>query len=218
MPTLPSFGKCVKILILRKLSSFFKLQNCYVCLMNLPAHELDDHLLSHVLVDNPMSGQFVSDTLLLSKLPFHYDARLLQIREKAGLLEAPWLVQRPRVSRYGLKTFLCSFWNSSGVLHDRLLETSQIVTLDISNQASTQVANKYCSHYDKTSTNSGRQRSQDNARKHTTNQRKPVFFTLNWYNMATKDVHSFRSLQNFLAEKLFNDVEEVKTRLNHCLV
>ncbi len=33
-------------------------------------------------------------------------------------------VQRPRVSRYGLKTFLCIFWNSCGVLHDRLLEMS----------------------------------------------------------------------------------------------
>ncbi len=57
---------------------FFKMQNCYVCHMNLPAHELDDHLISHVLGENALSGQFVSDTLLLNKLPFHYDARLLR--------------------------------------------------------------------------------------------------------------------------------------------
>ncbi len=33
-------------------------------------------------------------------------------------------VQRPRVSRYGLMAFLFIFWNPSGVLHHRLLETS----------------------------------------------------------------------------------------------
>ncbi len=38
------------------------------------------------------------------------------------------------------------------------------------------VTNKYCSHFDKTLENCGCQRLQDNARKHTTNQRKPVFF------------------------------------------
>ncbi len=39
----------------------------------------------------------------------------------------------------------------------------------------TQVANKYCSHCDKTSKNCGRQRLKDNVRKHT-HQRKTVFY------------------------------------------
>ncbi len=37
-------------------------------------------------------------------------------------------VQRPRVRRQGLIIFLCIFWNYSGVLHDRLLEMSFMVT------------------------------------------------------------------------------------------
>ncbi len=34
--------------------------------------------------------------------------------------------------------------------------------------------------------------------------------------MASNGVHLFCSLQHFLAAKLFNDVEEVKTCPNHC--
>ncbi len=37
-------------------------------------------------------------------------------------------VQLPRVSRYGLKTFLCISWNSCGVLYERLLEMILMVT------------------------------------------------------------------------------------------
>ncbi len=37
-------------------------------------------------------------------------------------------VQRPRVRRYSLKSFLSIFWNSSGVLHDRLLAASLMLT------------------------------------------------------------------------------------------
>ncbi len=88
----------------------------------------------------------------------------------------------------------------------------------------TKVANNYFSHYDK---NSGPLRLQDNARKHTTNNRKTVFFTLNCYvcryslyssNIASNDAHLFRSLQHFLAAKLFNDVVEVKPCLIHYFV
>ncbi len=34
--------------------------------------------------------------------------------------------------------------------------------------------------------------------------------------MASNDEHLYHSLRIFLAEKLFNGVEEVKTCLNHC--
>ncbi len=38
------------------------------------------------------------------------------------------------------------------------------------------VANDYCSHYDNTSDNSAPLRLEDNARKHTANQRKPLLY------------------------------------------
>ncbi len=46
-------------------------------------------------------------------------------------LKPPDSVQRPRVSRYGLKTLLCIFWNSSGVLQKWALW--QLLMLSITN-------------------------------------------------------------------------------------
>ncbi len=50
-------------------------------------------------------------------------------------------VQRPRVGSYDLKIFLCIFWNSGGLLHDRLLEMSLVVTPYVNYHRLTQVAN-----------------------------------------------------------------------------
>ncbi len=96
-----------------------------------------------------------------------------QLREKAGLLEAS--VQRPRVSRYGLKALLCIFWNSSGVLHDRVSELSLMATPYAKYHKLTKVARNYCSHYEKTSKNCGPLRLKENARTYTANQRKITF-------------------------------------------
>ncbi len=74
----------------------------------------------------------------------------------------------------------------------------------------TRVARNYCSHYDKASKNCGPLRLEENARKHTENQRKTTFLhsivtlvatSLYGANTASNDLHSFRSLQSFLAEK-----------------
>ncbi len=48
--------------------------------------------------------------------------------KKLFYLKPPDCVQRPRVSRYGLKTLLCVFWNTSGVLQDRLSEMNLMAT------------------------------------------------------------------------------------------
>ncbi len=49
-------------------------------------------------------------------------------KKKLAYLKPPDPVQRQRVSSYNLNTLLCIFWNSSGVIHDWLLEMSQMVT------------------------------------------------------------------------------------------
>ncbi len=90
-------------------------------------------------------------------------------------LKPPDSVQRPRVSRYGLKTLLRIFWNSSGVLHDRVSEMSLMATPYAKYHKLTKVTRNYCSHYDKTSENCGLLRLEDNARKHTANQSKTTF-------------------------------------------
>ncbi len=85
-------------------------------------------------------------------------------------------VQRPRISRYGLKAFLCIFRNSSDVFHNRLKEMSLMATPYVKYHKLTKGANKDCSHYDNTWENCGSLRLEDNARKQTANQRKEYFF------------------------------------------
>ncbi len=85
------------------------------------------------------------------------------------------ILQQPRVSRYGLKTLLCIFWNSPGVLHDRVSIMRLMATSYAKCHKLTKVARNYCSHYDKTSENCGPLRLEENALKHTANQRKTTF-------------------------------------------
>ncbi len=93
-----------------------------------------------------------------------------QLRGKTGLLETP------SVSRHGLRTFIRIFRNSSGVLHDRISEMSLMATPYAKYHKLTKVANKYCSHYDKTSENCGPLRLEENARKHTTYPKKLLLY------------------------------------------
>ncbi len=74
-------------------------------------------------------------------------------------------------SRYGFKTLLCIFWNSSGVIYDRVSEMSQMATSCVKYHKLTKVARNYCSHYDKTSENCGPLRFEEYARMHTANKR-----------------------------------------------
>ncbi len=95
--------------------------------------------------------------------------------ENLAYLKPPDSVQRPRVSRYGLKTLLCIFWNSSGVLLDRVSEMTLMATPYARNHKLTSVVRNYCTHCDKTSENCGALRLEENARKHTKNKRKTIF-------------------------------------------
>ncbi len=72
----------------------------------------------------------------------------------------------------------------------------------------TKVARNYCFHYDKASENCGPLRLEEKTRNRTANQRKTTFLhfivrlvvTRPSSNPTTNGVHSFRSLQRFLAE------------------
>ncbi len=86
--------------------------------------------------------------------------------KKLAYLKPPDSVQRPGVSRYGLKTLLCIFWNSSGVLQNRVSEMSIMATPYAKYHKLTKVARNNCSHYDKTSEHYGPLRLGENARKH----------------------------------------------------
>ncbi len=96
--------------------------------------------------------------------------------KKLAYLKPPDSVQWPRVSRHSLKTLLCIFWNSSGVLRDRVTEMSLMATPYDKYHKLTKVARNYCSHYDKISENCGGLRLKENAYKHTANQIKLLFY------------------------------------------
>ncbi len=66
-----------------------------------------------------------------------------QLRETLVYLKPHDSVQRPWISKYGLKAFLCIFWNSSGVLQNRLLETILMETPYVNYHKLTKVAYKY---------------------------------------------------------------------------
>ncbi len=89
--------------------------------------------------------------------------------KKLAYLKPPDSVQRPRVSRYGLKTLLSIFWNSSGVLHERVSEMGPMATPYAKYHKLTKVARNYCSHHDEASENCGPLRLEENARNHMAN-------------------------------------------------
>ncbi len=73
-----------------------------------------------------------------------------------NFMQKLWGKNGLRVNRCGLKSFLCVFWNSSGILYDRLLEKSVTESPNVCNHKLIQIAGKYRSHYDKTAKSAGR--------------------------------------------------------------
>ncbi len=125
-----------------------------------------------------------------------------QLREKGWFTWSP-LTPCSGQESVGLKTLFCIFWNSSGVLHDRVSEMSLMATPYVKYYKLIKVANKYCSHYDNTSENCGPLRLDDNARKHTANQRKNYFSTLNCYACRHSSYSSFSDIRNHYFSTLF---------------
>ncbi len=126
-----------------------------------------------------------------------------------------------------MKFLFCTFWNSSGVLYYELLQKGQAVTSDVYCRLLTKVAEKYHSFYGRTTKRCSPILLHDKARPHTSNQTKKCLSELNFEvlphppyspDMAPTNFHLFRSLQHFLAEKMFNDIEEVKNCLNDFLL
>ncbi len=66
-------------------------------------------------------------------------------RKNLAHLKPPDSVQRPRVSRYDLKTLLCIFWNSPGVLHDKVSEMGLMAISYAKYHKLTKFARNYCS-------------------------------------------------------------------------
>ncbi len=73
-------------------------------------------------------------------------------------------------------TLLTIFRYSSDVFHNRLQEMGLVTSLYVKYHELTKGANKYCFHYENISENCGPLRLEDNARKHTENKKKILFY------------------------------------------
>ncbi len=151
----------------------------------------------------------------------------MQQTRRAGLLEAPLLRTAGKNQQVWLEDLFCIFWNSCGVHHGRFLETCLMVTHQVSYHKLTQVDSQMLFSLRKTPKNCGHQRLQDIARKHTINQRKTallhviVTLIVAHCSVSTKlqTMHTDFVLDNASQhKKIFTDVEEVKTCLNHYFV
>ncbi len=91
----------------------------------------------------------------------------MQLANWLTYLKPPDSVLRPRVSRYGLKTLLCIFWNSSGILHDRVSEMSLMATPYAYYHTLNKVALTIVPTTTRHRNNCGPLRLEENARKHT---------------------------------------------------
>ncbi len=125
------------------------------------------------------------------------------------------------------RPFSAFFWNSCGVLHDRLLEMSLMVPHKVNYHKLTTVANKmlfplrenieterasafarHCSY------------SHNKSKKNWSSTWDCYAYHHSLYSssIASNDAHLFHFLQHFLAAKLCNEVEDVKTCLTKYFV
>ncbi len=146
---LPQFLNCWKNIIVGRLKEFAykNMWSSWIqCHMSPTMVAKDCKLLNFCLI--------VSTAAHLS-IKFEPSNRCAFYATTTGKIWLTWRLLTPcsgRVIRYGLKTLLCIFWNSSGVLHDRV---SEMVTHYAKYHKLTKVGMSNCSHYDKPSENYG---------------------------------------------------------------
>ncbi len=114
-----------------------------------------------------------------------------------GKSEAHDSVQRPWVSKCGLKSFLYIFWDFSGVLHEILLERSPTEFFNVYYHLLTKVAGNYRSH-NKTATIRVSFLLQDYDLKDTKNETLSCLFNLN--SLYSPKLFAFISFSTALSD------------------
>ena len=129
----------------------------------------------------------------------------------------------PKQELHPKKVMLSLWWDMRGLIHYELLEPNQTIT-----------AVKYCSQLDDLRTALSKKRPallnrkgvvlhHDNARTHTTGATQNKIMSFNWEvlphppyspDIAPSDYHLFRSLQNHLSNKIYENDDQLKNDLN----
>ena len=122
------------------------------------------------------------------------------------------------------KVMICVWWDQKGIIHYELLETNQTVTADLYSQQLTRLNRALESKWP--FNGKGKRKVillHDNAKPHVakTTQKKienlgsevlphPAYSP----DLAPTDFHFFRSMQHFLSEKSYSDLENIKKDIN----
>ncbi len=170
---LAKFLNCSKSIILRRLTELgYKNRWSTWIPRNLsPNHLQERQRMAELLLSHERRCSFI-DLIITS------DEKWIKCNnygKKRACLQPNDYVQRPRVSRYGMKFRFCIFWKPSGVLYYELLQKGQTVTSGVYCRQLTKVAEKYRSFYGRTTKSCGPILLHDYARPHTPNQRKNAF-------------------------------------------
>ncbi len=130
---LAKFGNCSNNAIIGRLKDFsYKSMWINLIYHNMsPNHDHESLQIVNLLRDRSHHCSLI-DQILTDK---HVRILCHNYRNKRAYLKPHDYVQRPTLSRCGLKPFLCIFWNSSGVLHDTLLEKSKTETSNAFNHS-----------------------------------------------------------------------------------
>ena len=132
-------------------------------------------------------------------------------------------LKTPKPGLHPKKALLCVWWDHIGIIHFEMLEMGQTITADIYCQQLERLHEALIVKRPAVVNRRGVILHQDNARPHTAKVSQNKIRGLGWDllphppyspDMAPSDYHLFRSLQHFLAEKSFDDVNAVKDALS----
>lgn len=144
------------------------------------------------------------------------------VRKNQWLDRGQQAVSTPKPGLHPRKVMLCVWWDMFGVIHFELLNQGQTITSEL-----------YCAQLDRLSSALSVKRPQllekgvifhhDNARPHCSRLTSQKISDLGWVplehppyspDLAPSDFHLFRSLQHFLAGRMFKTSEEIRLAIS----
>ena len=182
-------------------------------------HELSEEnkatrvITAGILLKLAKKGSFLDSIVTSDEKWIFYDNRTRK-RQWLSTNEDPKPTPKPDI--HSKKTLLCVWWSSRGLVHFEVLKSRQTVNSELYSSQLHRV--------DQAIRSQGLEPSSihflhDNAKSHTAKLTMEKIEELGWNvlphapyspDMGPSDYHLFRSMQHFLAEKKFNDLDEVR--------
>lgn len=126
----------------------------------------------------------------------------------------------PKREIHGKKVMLCVWWDQKGIIYYELLQPKQTITADLYSQQLIRLS--HALETKRPHRAKGERKVillHDNARPHVAKTTRNTIENLGWEvlshpayspDLAPSDYHLFRSMQHFLSEKSYSDLEEIK--------